>query len=416
MDVRRAVKRAGRGSDNGGVAISSAEPTLRARPRLRTVEAVVVGAGPYGLATAAHLRGAGLEIAVFGEPMASWERHMPAGMLLRSRREASSIGDPEHAWGLSAFEAAHGLGASSPVPLEHFVAYGRWFAARAAPDVDPRRVVAVEPGFVVRLEDGEAVHARRVVVAAGIVGFARRPAPFAELPRDVCSHAADHDGLARFAGQRVAVIGGGQSALESAALLAEAGAEPVVLARRPAIRWLGPEEPAPGLRYHAYRHIALGGARSSWLIARPALWNWLPFDWREDFAARTIGPAGAAWLRPRLEGVQIRTAEEVVAASAGTRVRLRLAGGRSLDVAHVLLATGYEVDVARYEFLSEGLLRHVRRRGGYPALTRGLESTVRGLHFVGAPAALTFGPVMRFVCGSWAAARGVAHGAMGFSW
>jgi FAD-dependent urate hydroxylase len=44
--------------------------------------------------------------------------------------------------------------------------------------------------------------------------------------------------LKRFIGQRVVVIGGGQSALESAALLHEIGAEVEVIARQPQVHWL----------------------------------------------------------------------------------------------------------------------------------------------------------------------------------
>src|SRR5204862_2101609 len=58
-------------------------------------DVVVVGAGPYGLSAAAHLRAGGLQTLVFGEPMSFWRRHMPGGMLLRSSPTASSIADPD---------------------------------------------------------------------------------------------------------------------------------------------------------------------------------------------------------------------------------------------------------------------------------------------------------------------------------
>ena len=51
----------------------------------------------------------------------------------------------------------------------------------------------------------------------------------------------------------------------------------------------------------------------------------------------------------------------------------------------------------------------IRLAGGYPVLGAGLESSVPGLHFVGAPAAYSFGPVMRFVVGSWYAAPAIAR-------
>src|SRR5215210_5256957 len=184
---------------------------------------VVIGAGPYGLSAAAHLIRAGVNVRVFGEPMESWTRHMPNGMLLRSRWEASHIGDPDHKLGLGSFEAASGLGRTEPVPLARFVDYGRWFQEHAVAGLERRRVARVSPdthGFRVELEDGDALRAERVVVAAGIVPFAWRPPQFAGLPPALVSHTADHADLGVFERLRVAVVGGGQSALESAALLA----------------------------------------------------------------------------------------------------------------------------------------------------------------------------------------------------
>ena len=78
-----------------------------------------------------------------------------------------------------------------------------------------------------------------------------------------------------------------------------------------------------------------------------------------------------------------------------------------------MLGTGYQVDIDRYAFLPPELLAQVHRRDGYPVLGAGFESSVPGLHFVGAPAALSFGPLMRFVCGTWAAARGLTRGIVG---
>src|SRR5581483_12022062 len=90
------------------------------------------------------------------------------------------------------------------------------------------------------LEDGERVEADAVVVAAGIGTFGNVPAPFAGLSPERVSHSSDRANrdLGRFAGRRVVVVGGGQSAIESAALLHEGGAEVEVLVRQPRVRWL----------------------------------------------------------------------------------------------------------------------------------------------------------------------------------
>jgi hypothetical protein len=72
-----------------------------------------------------------------------------------------------------------------------------------------------------------------------------------------------------------------------------------------------------------------------------------------------------------------------------------------LDADHVLAATGYRVDVDRIELLAPELRRRVRRTGGSPSLDAGFGSSAPGLYFTGlAAAAATFGPVLRFVCGT----------------
>ena len=265
----------------------------------------------------------------------------------------------------------------------------------------------------VELDDDEHLRARRVVVATGIVSSAWRPPEFEGLPAELASHSADHSDLTRFAGARVAVVGGGQSALESAALFAEAGAQVTLLVRADAIPWL--KEPTPSshaqrLSLYAYERIGVGGRQSSWLVAIPSAFRRLPRTLREELTYRCVRPAGASWLQPRLLDVSIETGLSVRSATAHEGlVILELDEGRRLEVDHVLLATGYRVDIRRYGFLEPDLLARVRTRNGLPLLRAGLESSVPGLHFLGAPAAETFGPLMRFVCGTWFSARALTR-------
>ena len=189
-----------------------------------TCDIAIVGAGPYGLSAAAHLNANGVNVRIFGETMSFWSRNMPEGMCLRSPWEASQLSDPAGSLTIDAFQTATGVSVSRPIPIECFVAYGRWFQSHAVPNVEQRKVVEIEKdtaGFRVALTDGEVVRCRRVIVAGGIGPFAARPPQFAGIPRNLASHSSEHWELARFRGQRVVVIGGGQSALESAALLHE---------------------------------------------------------------------------------------------------------------------------------------------------------------------------------------------------
>lgn len=386
-------------------------------------DVVIIGAGPYGLAGAAHLRARRVETRVFGEPMSFWERHMPRGMFLRSAPSASSLGDPSGRLGLGQFRSASGLPAAKPVPIEHFVRYGHWFQEQAVPHVERRTITRVSPnarGFHVRTADGEEFHARRVVVATGISNFARRPVEFEKLPLTLASHSFDQSDLGRFARKSVVVVGAGQSALESAALLHEAGASVELLVRRPAT-FMIPDVQVSGVMKAVRKVLSpiarppfdiMGPRFVSWLIAWPRLYRHAPHALREFLTAKAVRPGGSGWLAPRLAPVTITTACHVTAAAAtpdGSRVRLKLSDGTERVVDHVLLATGYRVDVNRYPFLAPALRERIRTRNGYPALTVGFESSVPGLHFVGTPAADTFGPLCRFVAGTPYMARALAR-------
>ncbi len=400
----------------------------RRRPPVRADDPpiVIVGAGPNGLAAVAHLRHAGLSAVCFGRPLEAWSDHMPAGMLLRSRRRSSHIADPRRALTIDAYERAEDrvvgrLGLS----LEEFIDYGRWFQRQAVPDADRREVTQVarrNGAFHVRLQDGEELEASRVVVAAGLGSFINCPVPFDALPSSVCSHAYEHSDLRGFRGRRVAVIGSGQSALESAALLHEAGAAVEVLVRGESIYWLA-GDPATDSAQPAWRRWILpisppptdvGGRVTGWIAAAPDVFRRIPRRLQPELAFRCIRPAGAGWLRPRLADVTISYGRQVIAAEeVDGEVTLDVDDGSQRIVDHVLLGTGYKIDVRRYPFLAPELAAELQLADGYPVLGPGLESSVAGLHFMGAPAAYSFGPIMRFVVGTWYAAPALTRRAAG---
>ena len=407
----------------GTVAVGRA----RGRRASRGVDPVVIiGAGPCGLAVAAHLRDAGIAVRCFGEPLEFWSRRMPEGMLLRSRRRSSNIADPRRELTIADYERSEGRALRSPsLTREQFIDYGHWFARQVVPQVDTRRVSSVSrPGeaFRLRLVDGDELAASRVIVAAGLVPFIYRPEPFASLPSSMVSHAYDHDDLAGFEGRRVAVIGSGQSALECAALLHERGAAVEVLARTGAVHWLPddtlPFVPASGRSWRPSVPLPptdVGGRFTGWAAATPDLFRRLPARMQLDLAFRCIRPAGSGWLRDRLSEVPISSGVVVSGARAKDgQVTLRLSDGATRTVDHVLLGTGYRVDVRRYPFLEGELAASIAvAGGGYPVLGPGLESSVPGMHFMGAAAAHSFGPIMRFVVGTWYSAPAVARGVAG---
>ncbi|WP_328325244.1 NAD(P)-binding domain-containing protein [Kribbella sp. NBC_00382] len=379
----------------------------------------VLGAGPHGLAAAAALRRAGVEVRVFGDPMSFW-RTMPAGMVLRSNWTATCIAEYDGPLSLDSYLAETGAEVPRPVPLDDFVAYGTWVQAKVAPDVDRRwidRVTASDDGFVLELADESRIRARRLVVAAGIADFVNRPDVAAGLPGQLTSHTADHDDLATFAGQEVLVVGGGQSALESAALLHENGAEVDVVARADNLNWLhgGVWQRRLGrLKPLFYAPTDVGPLGISRIVAAPGLFTSLPRAVQEPMAHRAIRPAGAAWLIPRLVEVPIRVGVSVTKATRkGSRVEVELSDGDRREVDHLMFGTGYRVDISRYPFLPPALAARIRSVDGYPVLGRGMESSVPGLHFLGAPAARSFGPLMRFVAGGWYGAESLTRAVRG---
>jgi FAD-dependent urate hydroxylase len=378
---------------------------------LPDINVAIVGAGPYGLSAAMHLRRAGVEVLVFGDPMSFW-RTMPAGMLLRSNWTATCIGEYQGPLSLDSYCAMTGARLDRQLPLARFIEYGTWVQQQVAPDVDRRMVEHLDGGdmsFRLLLADGEQLRARRVVVAAGVAPFAHRPPVADGLPPGLASHTADHRDLGTFSGARVLVIGGGQSALESAALLNESGAQAEIVARADHLNWLH------GGKYHRrlgrlaplfYAPTDVGPLGLSRLVAVPDAFRRLPRRVQEPLACRCIRPAGAAWLRRRLRDVPVALARSVVSVTeTAGGLKVTLSGGETRTVDHLLFGTGYRVDIERYSFLAPALLARVKRAGGYPVLGHGMRSSVAGLHFLGAPAAWSFGPTMRFISGGWYAAQ-----------
>src|SRR6266481_2514687 len=390
-----------------------------------TCRVAIVGAGPYGLAAAAHLRSANVDLRVFGKAMEFWERQMPAGMLLRSYWEGSHISDPRGDLTLVRYQRILGVQLPRPVRRDDFISYGQWFQRQAIPDLDGRRVTRFEAAskcFRVVLDDGQLVWAQRVVIANGIASFARRLCQFSAVPPTLASHSSEHHDLGRFTGQRVVVVGGGQSALESAPLLHESGAAVEVIVRAPGVHWL-----RYGTRLHTWLHNQanpfrrmlyppsdIGPPGLNWIVDTPDLFRWLPFAVHSRIERRAIRPAGAGWLRPRMNGVRITTGRIIICANTvGKQVRLRLDDGTERFVDHILLATGYRVDISRCAFLAPDLVRSLRLVDGYPELTAGFEASLPGLHFLGASAAGTFGPLMRFVAGTKYAASALTRCILG---
>jgi hypothetical protein len=383
----------------------------------------IIGAGPYGLSIAAHLKARAAEFRIFGTAMEMWRTRMPSGMRLKSEGFASGLYEPSGTLTLGAYCAETGAAYADlgvPVALSDFVAYGLAFQRRLVPELDERKVVQLERrggAFVARLDDGEAFTSARVIVAVGLGNFAHVPTELASLPRELLSHSSDHHALDGFAGKDVAVIGAGSSALDIATLLHRAGARPQVIARGPGI-FFHDRMRLPRTVWDAVRApmSAMGpGWRSRFAEDLPLIFHVMPEWFRIEVVRRHLGPAPAWFAREETVGrVPFLVRSHIVAASAvKERLRLRLRQGdappRDLAFDHVIAATGFKTDVRRIPLLGENLLGALRTVESTPILDRNFQSSVPGLYFVGPASANAFGPLVRFACGARFTARRLAH-------
>jgi thioredoxin reductase len=378
-------------------------------------DTVIVGAGPYGLTIAAHLRAAELPFQLFGTTLESWRAFMPVGMVLKSEPFASSLWDPERRFTLERFAAERKIPyqhSGRPLSLANFLDYAEWFRQRAVGEPNPAKVQRISSSggeFTLEFAGQAPIKARRVVLATGHMAFRYIPQEFAGLSEPLCFHSTRIGDVRAFAGRDVTVIGAGQSALESAALLHEAGAVVRVIVRKNQVIW----NPAPsGARrsfIDAIRQPESGlgyGWRSVAVCELPQMFRRLyPADKRHRFVAGSWGPTGAWWLRERYENrVNTLLSCRVRAASAvGKRVRLTVeqpSGSSQIDTDHVVCGTGFKVDVDRMEILDSALRARIAREGPMPRLDAHFETSVPGLFIVGIASAPTFGPVMRFMFGA----------------
>jgi hypothetical protein len=384
---------------------------------------IIIGAGPNGLSVAAHLSAAGVERRIFGRTMDAWRSHMPAGMHLKSEPYASDLCAPDAGYLLgdycrSAGEPYHHR--VVPVSVEGFLSYGSWFADQLVPDVEDVQVVSVSTtrdGFALRTSDHDEITAARVIVATGIIPFAHLPSQLSGLPSELVSHTSAHSDLGRFKGRKVLVVGAGQSALETAALLHEHGASPKLVVRQHwGVFWLDPN-PLDPTRLQRLRRpvVRLCEGWFCWRYDRLGdLFRLLPEATRVDRGLKTLGPAGAWWLRERVEGqVPILLGHEVVGAevcSGGLGVHMQgPEGSVSEEADHLIAGTGFRLDVNRLTFLDPSLRLSLKVAGGAPVLDHSFESSVPGLYFTGALAAPSFGPGMRFVSGTHFTAPRIAR-------
>jgi len=385
-------------------------------------DVAIVGAGPYGLSLAAHLRPTRLSLRIFGCPMQTWRQHMPQGMALKSDGFASSLSDPTRSFTLGHFCAEQGIpyhDAKVPVSLETFVAYGVAFQKRFVPDLEETQVRAIKKnaaGYCLRLANGNEAHARNVILAVGITHFGYVPAELSGLPGGFVSHSSAYGPVEHLRGKKVTIVGAGASAADLAAALQEQRIDVTIVARQPIFRFH--DRPGVVLRSLWYRirrpSSGLGpGLTSRFYADLPGLFRYLPQDLRLRVVRTALGPAGSWVVKerivdhvPMLLGRSIRRTEVI---DGQIHLLLSAQDGSQTEYVtdHVIAATGYRMDLRRLTFLSDEIRSRLRALEHTPILSKNFESSLPGLFFVGMAAANTFGPVLRFVFGTQFTARRV---------
>jgi hypothetical protein len=344
--------------------------------------------------------------------MNTWRAHMPLGLFLKSEPYGSVISAAAAGYDIATYANVHGfddyVDRIGPLTLERFLGYADWFTDQLVPDIRDLTVTSVRPaggGFTVEFAEEAPVFARQVIIATGLLPYAYVPDELSGLPADLMTHSTAHHRLERFAGRRVAVVGAGQSSLQTAALLREAGADVQVVARARHIHWeeQGPEKLTRLGRVKRPPNTLCEGW-SCVAYNSPEIFRVLPPALRAFKARTTFGPAGAWWLRHRVEGViDVLLGHRLTAAEphgSGVRLHLDGPGPSSIEADHVIAGTGFRIDVARLSFLSEEIVTGLVKRSNSPAVNRAGESSIPGLYFAGAHAAVSLGPGQRFIAGT----------------
>ncbi|MGW0501165.1 flavin-containing monooxygenase [Streptomyces sp. NPDC003007] len=316
------------------------------------IDVAVIGGGQSGLAAAQALLRERLQPVVLEaseRAAGSWPRYYDSLTLFSPARHSSLPGMP--------------FPGGDPDRYPHrdeVIAYLTAYAARLDADVRTRsRVTAVRadgPGFVVELEGGGRLAARAVVAASGTFGRPHRPGlPGLERFTGAVLHAADYRRPEPFAGQRVVVVGAGNSAVQIAAELAAVAQ--VTLASRHPVKFARQRILGRDLHFWLKR-IGLDTAPLGRLVRTPP--TQLVIDDGHYRAAVADGAPDRRELFTDAEGSKVTWAD-----------------GSAEAVDTILLATGYRPDLPYLAPL--GALDGT----GHPLHRDGASSVRPGLAFTG---------------------------------
>ena len=366
---------------------------------------LIIGAGPFGLAIAAQAAHDRIEHTVVGKPMEFWREHMPKGMFLRSASDWHL--DPLNVHTIHAFLESQGKTPRDvePLSLEFYLTYAEWF--RQQKEIQPlpvyiKRLDRFNGHLTATTKNGDVIKAKGVVLAPGFRHFANIPEDLkAKLPRGRFQHTAEFVDFSGARNKRYLIIGGRQSAFEWAALLLEAGAAAVHL---------------------SHRHASPAFAVADWSWVNPLVENmvenpnWfreLPQEEKDQVSQRQWAEGRLKvepWLEPRLQDERVRVWPQTELQSCiendNGELEVTLTNGATFNVDHIVLATGYKVEISKVPLLAAGnLLKQLETRNGFPVLDDHFETSVPGLFITSMPATQDFGPFFGFTISVRTAAK-----------
>ena len=358
-------------------------------------ELLVIGAGPYGLATAAYAKYLGVQARVVGKTLDFWKTNMPRGMFLRSGADWHL--DARNVATFQAYINMRGLTSAQvkPVPLDTFLDYASWFMGQY--DVMPHPALVTHlarsnGSYTATLDDGSQIRPDKVVLSLGFASFKQYPSELAKKLPGSYTHTCDMVDFEFLRNKRVLIVGGRQSAFEWAALICEKGAEDI---------------------YVTHRHATPQFTEPDWSWVQPMVRRTLEdHGWwrrstqeekekiRNDFWA--VGRLTLeAWLGPRVHQPNIHIHEKTTIVAARTAAdgthEVLLDDETTVNVHHIILATGYVPNMQNVAFLDRTtILRELKTLNGSPMLDTEFQTTLPNLYVTGVSAVQDFGPFFGF--------------------
>ena len=364
-----------------------------------SIDLIIIGAGPFGLSVASFAKFHQIDYLVIGKPMAFWKENIPDNMYLRSG--TSWHLDPYDNYTIEAFlENRNELSKElKPLPLNLFLDYVAWFQEQQNINVLDKLIVKLdyledEKKYLITFKDNKEIKAKNVLIAIGFKFFKKLPIYLTrKLPINSFTHTCDDVKFEKFKNKSVLIIGGRQSAYEWAALIAEAGANIVHI---------------------CHRHETPKFVESNWswidpimdqMVDNPEWYRTLNKKeqeeierkfWIED--SQKLEP----WLLPRIDkkNIKIWPLSNVVKCDESNQgqYKVQLDNGRRLEVDHIILATGYKVDINKVPFLKSGnILPKLNINKGFPDLDGYFQTNLPGLYMTSVIATKSFGRFFAYI-------------------